>query len=237
MPKLWVVVTCMGRLEFLRQTAPPVLGCPDVGYCLVDYSCPDRAGQWLTCTFEEEARAGRLLVEEIPGRSLFNKCEALNAGARRATQAGAEYLCFLDADTLVEPGFFEWAAGRLNPQRFLIAALENGKDVASLTGVLVVSAPAFAASRGFDQAFRGWGGEDLEFRLRLHLLQRLGYEDIPLSWLRPITHDDSLRSRFYEEKDVRSSNGRNFQLLEGKMARWRRLRWYDPVVAERLFYR
>jgi hypothetical protein len=230
------VVTCMGRWEFVRQTAPRILDRSDIAYCLVDYSCPDEVGDRVLAQHPEAARSGRLIVERVSGRTKFNKCEALNAGARRAASTGARFLCFLDADTVVEPEYFDWVRAHAAPGRFLVSALNDGHDVPSLTGALVVSAEEFGYTRGFDEEFRGWGGEDVEFRLRLHLLHGLSYDEIPLSAIRALPHDDNLRARYYDQKDVVASNAENAARIASKMARWRGFRSYDARTAERLFY-
>jgi GT2 family glycosyltransferase len=167
-------------------------------------------------------------------RPTFNKSCAHNAGAWRAIHEGAEYLCFLDADTVVLPGFGEYVARHVRPGKFLIAGLApGGVDVASLTGLLVVPARAFAAVGGFDESFQGWGGEDIELRLRLHLVGGLSYGEVPLELLHPIQHDDSLRTRFYEERSVARSNATNMQRIREKMRSWPA----RPESSARLWFR
>lgn len=236
-PKLWVVTPCMGRLSFLQRTAPLVLEHASVKLCVVDYSCPDQCGAWVQETFPEAMRSGRCVVEQVTSRSVFNKSAAHNAGARRALAEGAKYLCFLDADTLVAPGFFDWLLPRLERKRFLVAARSGDYDVPSLTGLLVVSAAEFAGTEGFDESFRGWGSEDIEMRLRLHVLHGLDYGDVPLSFVRPLPHGDALRSHHYEEKDIQRSDQRNFSRMLQKLHAWRRERDFDRDRAARLFYK
>jgi hypothetical protein len=220
----------MGRLDFLRRTAGPVLEAPGVGYCLVDYSCPERAGAWLERNHAQAVQSGRLLVERVPERERFNKCEALNVGARRVSGEGARVLCFLDADTLVAPPFFAWLEAHVRDGEFSIADLRpDGSDRPSLTGVLALTARDFATTTGFDQAFDGWGGEDIEFRLRLHVLHGLSFARIPLALLEPLEHDDGLRTRFYPEKDLQASDRTNHVRLVHKLRGWQR--GHAPVSA------
>jgi glycosyltransferase involved in cell wall biosynthesis len=237
-PRVWVITPCMNRLEFLRRTAPLVLKNQHLNYCVVDYSCSEQCGDWLEQTFPEAIAAGRCVALRVPGQSLFNKCSAHNAGARRALAEGAEYLCFLDADTLVTPDFFGWLLPELQRKRFLIAALgPDGCDVPSLTGLLVVSAAEFAATEGFDESFTGWGSEDIEMRLRLHVQHELEYGDIPLSLVAPIWHEDALRSSNYEQKNIHVSDRQNFSRLVQKLSAWRMECRFDQRTAARLFYR
>lgn len=219
--RLWIVVPCMGRRSFLEQTVPTVLAQPGVRYCLVDYSCPDGAADWLEAVYPGEVRQGLAAVVRIPGERYFNKCRALNAGARHAIHAGARYICFLDADTLLAPGFSPWVLERLREDRFLVAARRaDGRHARCTGGLLVVPARQLEVSGGFDEAFRGWGCEDLEMRLRLLLVRGLSYESIPLELLRPIPHPDELRGRYYEERSLRASNRRNLARLGHKVKQW-----------------
>jgi len=221
--KFCAIVSCKGRLEFLRRTAPRVLGVAELSYCLVDYACPEGSGDWLARAFPQALSGGRLMIEHVHAGPHFNKSAALNAGARRALRAQPEYLCFLDADTLIAEGFYPFLEGHARSTRFLIAGLRpDGTDPPSLTGVLVVPATAFAASSGFDENFSGWGGEDIEFRLRLHVLHGLSYARIPLQLLAPIEHDDALRVAFYEQRDLALSDRSNHVRLIHKLHTWRR---------------
>jgi GT2 family glycosyltransferase len=237
--RIFVVVPCMGRLEFLRRSAPRITANPLVRYCLVDFSCPDRCGEWLRHEFPDAAKRGQVVVEHVPGRTLFNKCAAHNAGGRRALQEGAEYLCFLDADTLVADGFLPWLVENVQRDRFLIAARRaDGSDRHSLTGLIVLHADAFAQAGGFDETFTGWGGEDIEFRIRLALLHGLGYADVPEELVEPIPHGDDLRTRFYRQKNASVSNSCNMRKLKYRIRHVWKGRWcVDPSTLDRLWYR
>jgi hypothetical protein len=229
----------MGRLAFLKQTTPLALADARTRYCLVDYSCPDRCGDWLIETFPTDAASGRTVVERVTGRSLFNKSAAHNRGARRAIREGADYLCLLDADTRVTSGFFPWVAEHARPGRFLIASrLPDGTDPPSLTGLLVLHVDAFLESGGLDEGFRGWGFEDIEFRIRLRLLHGLEHADIPLGLVQAIPHGDDLRTQFYRQKSCAVSNRTNLRRLKHRIWHAWRDRWkVDPETLERLWYR
>lgn len=214
-PKVWVIVTCMGRLSFLKRTLPSVLAAVDATYCLVDYSCPERSGDWVRREYAEECRTGRIELVKSEGHATFHKAAALNVGAARAIRRGAEYLCFLDADTLVFPTLGAFIHANLEPRRFLVAL--HGR---SLFGFLVVPAREFEAQGGFDESIVGYGGEDIEMRLRLHLVAGLSYVDAPLHSLHGIHHRPALRTAHYAERNVEVSNAANLSYVRERVRTW-----------------
>lgn len=230
-PRLWVVVSCMGRLAHLRLTAPGIIAQERVGYCLSDFSCPDASGTWLEREFSDQVSAGRVCSVRCPGETLFHKTRALNRGARRALDAGAELLCFSDADTLLLPESFGAMCRLLAPGRFLIAGRgRDGRSVRSLTGLLAVTAGDFRRSGGYDEEFKGWGSEDIAMRLKLHLCHGLEALELPTGLVRPIPHSNYLRTRYAEERDLVRNARRNEALLRTYVERWTG-RAYDQLPA------
>src|SRR5262245_49923107 len=217
----WVVVTCMGRLAFVQRTLPSVIAEPAIGYCLVDFSCPDGAGDWLESTHPERVRAGSMQVARVQDRQYFHKTAALNAGARAALARGARTLCFADADTEFAEGAIPEIAALVAPGHFLVAGPDAaGHSVPSLSGLLVVAAQDFERAGGYDEAFADWGSEDIEMRLRLHLRWGLTAAAIPPRLVRPLQHGDWLRARFYRERDLYKSARRNEALLRARLVEW-----------------
>lgn len=218
---LWAVVPCMGRLAHLRRTLPLLLRQPGIRYCLVDYACPDGCGAWVRRRYRKAARKGRIVVETVPAAPRFNKSRAYNRGAARAIGQGARFLCFLDADTRVRPGLTRWLRRHIRTDRFLVAGpYARVWHVLGTGGILMVSAREFTRSGGFDESFRGWGIEDTEMRLRLHLLRGLDFGEIPVRFFWPIAHTDWLRTRHYRIKDRLVSYRLNRRKLERKVRAW-----------------
>ena len=187
MPLVSYISTCMGRLEHLRRALPTWLAQPDSEVVVVDWSCPDGSGDWVKA---HHAQAG---VVRVPGRAHFNLAAARNAGAARAS---GRWLCFVDADVLLDPGFSVLVHPLLDPAAYLLS--EGGPH--ELMGTVVVPADAFRAVGGYDEAIEGWGAEDhdLYTRLRWRGLERRRY---PHHVLSSIPHDESQRVAHAALKD------------------------------------
>ncbi len=212
------VVTCKGRLDFLKRTVPTFVDQRAATYCLVDYLCPQASGDWLEAQYR-----GRpdVAVVRVPGRERFHKTHANNRGAAHALELGASHLMFADADTLFADGSLARFAALLAPGHFLIAGrTPDDRTVRSLTGFIVLSADDFVRSGGYDETFEGWGAEDIEFRLRLFFELNLVPIEVPYGLLEALGHDDGLRTAYYREKDPAVSLHHNREKLLKKLIAW-----------------
>ncbi len=180
MSDMTIVTTCMGRLDHLRQTLPPMIAQAGAGVIVVDYACPDHCGAWVA-----EHYPDAVTVVPVRDASHFNVSRARNAGAAAAS---AEWLCFCDADTLLAPAFLEQLAPRLRAGRFYIAAEADP----SLRGTLVCRREDFWSVDGYDTVMEGWGHEDTDLYKRLSRAG-LQWEYLPQGLLTPLDHDDGQR--------------------------------------------
>lgn len=216
LPWLWICVSSKGRLDHLKQSAEGLCLDERIGYALIDYDCPDGSADFLRKNWG--ARLGeRLVIEELKARPYFHKAQALNHLVRHLPE-GATHLVFLDADTKVTPDFLDQLLPLLDERHFVIAGPnETGLDEPDLTGFLAVARAEFEAIGGFDEDIVGYGAEDLDLRLRLHCIRALPYVECSPRLFLPLPHDDALRARYYEEKNIQRSNLRNQVLLARKL--------------------
>ena len=216
----WVIVTCKGRLEFLRRTAPGLLE-QDVNYCLVDYDCPERSGEWLLDVARGRSGAGQVRVVNHAPAPKFHKTHAQNIGAREAIRLGATHLLFSDADTIHFAGSIKAALALVSPGTFVIAGRDaDDRSIRSLTGFIALLSRDFIETGGYDEEFVGWGAEDLELRLRMHLQYGMAFRELDHGYLEPIQHSDALRTEFMEHTDHLVSYMRNWAILNLKLQRW-----------------
>ncbi len=210
MAALTIVTTCMGRLAALRQTLGLMLRQPGSSCVVVDYSCPDGAGDWV------EANHPLARVVRVPGRSRFNASAARNAGARHAD---APWICFVDSDVALEPGFADTLLPKLEPGGFYRA----WSDDRGLGGTFACSRADFDRAGGYDEVYPCWGEEDNDL---YDALEFLGLEAraLPASMIRHLPHDDDARTRFYPVADriLGHAVNRVYRIVKWDTARLRR---------------
>lgn len=234
----------MGRLDHLKQSAAALLADSRIDgvnnhYIVVDFYCPDRCGEWIQNKYGQRAHVlefSKQVPLEPGRRAIFQKPLAHNSGAYEALAAcNAQYLVFLDADTIVSPTLLNFIFGHASPDRFLIFEPNHGVH-RDLTGFLVVHRRAFMKVNGFDLRFQGWGAEDLELRVKLYLRGRapldrprqilqqpelgMPWTEIPCDLASSLSHDDDRRTGNYREKDKDISHGKNLNLLCSNVFEW-----------------
>jgi GT2 family glycosyltransferase len=204
------VTTCMGRLDSLRCSLGPMLAHPDGSCVVVDYSCPDLTGDWV------ETNHPRARVVRVPGQAFFNLAAARNAGAQ---YADAPWICFVDADIILDSGF--------TPD--LLQLLASGgyyrafSSDAGVGGTFAVARSDFERVGGYDEVIRGWGEEDNDL---YDALQFVGVEQrtMPAERLRHLPHGDLERTRFYSVTDrlLGHAVNRVYRIVKWDTARLRR---------------
>lgn len=186
-PLISFITTCKGRLAHLKQSLPPLKAQPQAEVIVVDYDCPDGAGAWVAENFP-----GVKLVA-VNHAPIFNISRARNAGA---AQARGKWLCFVDADALLDTGFVAQALPLLRESTFYLTSSPR----ADAFGTVICSRDDFFAIEGYDEVMQGWGSEDRDFYIRLGLLGRTR-QMLQDAQIKTIAHDVETRVRHYEIKD------------------------------------
>src|SRR5665213_3378936 len=110
-PLFSLVTTCKGRLEHLRFTLPYMLALGDCEVIVVDYDCPDHAGDWVRATHPG------VRVVQVADQPLFNLAHARNLGIDAAR---APWLMIVDADVIVAPELLDVLRGLMQPGSYLL---------------------------------------------------------------------------------------------------------------------
>ena len=198
----------MGRLSHLRQTLGQVVVQHDSSCVVVDYSCPERCGEWVSENYSQ-AR-----VVRVPGMTQFNRSPAANAGSRAVN---APWVCFFDCDILFDPAFADT----------VLPLLEQGyyycphpiRDWA-LCGTFICSHKDFELIGGFDEVYQGWGERDFDVYSALEFLG-LKRRTFSSSLLRHLPHGEESRVQFHasKERHVNQSINRIYRFSKFDMMR------------------
>jgi len=194
------IIPCKGRLTHLRKTLPLIVPQPDSECVLVDYSCPEKCGKWVGLWHPE------VKMVSVPGKRWFNLSEARNEGAKAAS---GEWLCFLDADVLLDKDFVKNVIPLLDGGKFL--ALNSGYGAITLC-----RKHDFERTGGFDESLLGYGFQTEAFQ---ESLRGLGIAMVPIPPMlaRHERHEDAVRSMHHEDEDiVRSRKLNALKVAKGK---------------------
>lgn len=187
MTAIGFVVTCKSRLQHLTQSLPKLAAQADSECILVDYDCPEHCGDWAA----EHAPAVRVVrVRNAPS---FSAAHARNLGARASS---AQWLCFIDADILVQADFSAQIAPQLRPGYFYRPSPMSY----DMWGTHFCRREDFLRTGGYDEVLQGWGGEDDDLYYRF-ATQGLTPGYFSGTALQAIRHGDEDRTRHHAVKD------------------------------------
>jgi hypothetical protein len=159
---------------------------------VVDAECPDGTAGWVA------ANHPAAHVVKLPDSAIFNLSRARNAGLAAVT---TPWVCFIDADILLAPDFWGQIRPRLAPGQFY--GFRNTREKYGITGTVIAETTTVLKFGGYDEAIKGYGGEDYEF---YDSLTRLGsvrtvLEDSIITGV--LQHGAQARTQYYEQKDTR----------------------------------
>jgi glycosyltransferase involved in cell wall biosynthesis len=200
-PRFSIITTCMGRLEHLRRSLPAMVE-QGADVVVVDYSCPDRCGDWVQSAFPQ------VRVVRVEGKTRFHAAHARNCGAAAAQ---SDWLLFLDADRVLAPGFADAIGALMSPGTF-----HHPSPLTTRLGQLLVAATDFHGVGGYDEVIRDWGGEDTDLSRRLGLAG-LSHVGMPDSLMGRIEHGDELRVANYDVAQHQRSNTANLVYVTLKL--------------------
>lgn len=106
---------------------------------------------------------------------------------------------FIDMDVCIEAGLVSWMRVHLDPGRFDRASLHDGVRYHETWGPAICHRMAFAPVGGYDEMFRGLGGENDDLYRRLAMMG-IYHSEYPSRFISPIRHEDTERFAFREVK-------------------------------------
>jgi len=186
------ITTCKNRLSHIQETLPLLFSeASNEEIIFVDYGCTQGSGNWVS---EHYPTVKVLRVNDDPE---FCLPRARNMGG---FLANTPWLFFIDGDIKVRSGFVEWIKkNAIKNSYYRASLLENNIRDKETWGSCLCTRNDFISIDGYDEAFRGWGGEDDDFYVRLSQLG-IDQKAYPNSFIDVISHDDELRLDAYDIK-------------------------------------
>lgn len=148
----------MGRLEHLTITLPVSLSHEDAEVILVDYSCPEHAGDWAEESFPAEVKSGKLKVYRVLNRVEYCTSHAKNVAHVRA---GGAILVNADADNFIDVDYLKVCADLFSSPEVQLVYPEPWNSLTASCGMfgrIAMRRSAFHALGGYDEDMVGWGG-------------------------------------------------------------------------------
>jgi len=194
------VVGCKGRLAHLKQTLPALVAQKNAEIIVVDYDCPDQTAAWVEASYPSV----RVVREYDQPHFCLARCRNVGLAA-----AKNEWVCFIDADILIGDDF----ADRLFPHLVsgTYGRFSTDKDSPflmdqyNLFGTIIVERSVAKQIGGYDEAFKSWGGEDLDFYARLKSAGTVGRSLNHELIQQVIGHSDDLRMKYYPDTSLQVS--------------------------------
>lgn len=153
---------------------------------VVDWSCPDESGDYAISQ-------GASAVYKY-GEKLWNASKARNLGARNVL---SEFVCFIDADSMVMPGLRGDIERILRLGNIALAGRRaDGSDEPNLCGFLACSLDDFWTVGGYEESFEGYAIEDIHLRAKLALRLNKQASRVDGMSIGAIQHSNELRAKF-----------------------------------------
>jgi glycosyltransferase involved in cell wall biosynthesis len=190
--RLTFVVTCKGRLHHLRRSLPRLAGQRGCRVIVVDSSCPDGAGHWVSSSYPQAQ------VVFLQDDGTFNPSRSRNAGLKMCQ---TEWICFVDADVIIASDFYATVCNIIEDRCFYTFKIKPGMRGSG--GTCIVKRSDAVSVGGYDELIDAWSGKDWDFYYRLGLA---GSRRIKLTLDLiddVIQHSDDSRTRFHLDKDIR----------------------------------
>lgn len=198
--QITTIIPCKGRLHHLKDTID-VIARQSIAHevVIVDYDCPDGTYQWAQTLPYPNVRA---VKADTKGSDKFNLSRARNEGVRNSK---GDILFFCDADTLLSPVFLS-----IHLSKPIEGFFYCGWGYGESTGNLIVQRAVFEQVRGYNEALKGWGFEDIDIYNRM---EAAGYQRRPfIGGTRSIQHGDDDRVKHYENANLWQTNKDNSEI-------------------------
>jgi glycosyltransferase involved in cell wall biosynthesis len=125
----------------------------------------------------------------VSDAEIFNVSRARNAGAKAAK---GKFLFFIDADVLINLDLGIWLAKQLQATPERLHCTVNAQLNRNLYGTHICKKSDFNLVNFYDEAFTGWGSEDVDLYFRLMRLDIMEI-NFPETALESLPHSNAIR--------------------------------------------
>lgn len=196
------VTCCKGRRRHLEMTLPFIL--EEFGSVIVvDWSCPENSGDFA------QSLGARVIRQA--GEKFWNASKAQNLGAQFVT---SEYVCFIDADTLLFSGAGDATRSLINESTMVLSPSIDGAEEPNLGGFIAIDIEHFRSVGGYDERFYGWTCQDLMLRAKLRIELGLKAARLPAHCIGAIQHPNDMRKSFVKDPIEESFNAGYHTIIE-----------------------
>lgn len=201
------------RLDHLQKTVLKNIAdnedYSDCEFLILNYNCPNPDTEvWIRDALMPYILSGKVNYYFFPDASTFDRSHARNLAFRLSK---GDIICNVDADNFIGKGFVAYVSAMLSGQKAFLCGPRDGR---SLGGRICVKREDFEATRGFDERFKSWGPEDLDFTRRLALsgLKKKVIQHEKFCGVIP--HSDELRVKHHaDDTSLKSKHDAYFAIM------------------------
>lgn len=206
MSTVTAIIPCKKRLNHLRECIGTWVAQNMAEVLVIDYNCPQN-----TEKFIQSIKNNRVACFKEPvAADAWNLSKARNAGWRHAE---TDILLFLDADTILKPGFLDDALSKLKEDETFVSGLT--REPWNGCGCLLVYKSDFERVRGYNELMEGWGFEDIDMYGRLKAAG-LEHKNFDPALIENLPHAAATRNEFHGRLDQFDTHNKNAAICATK---------------------
>ncbi|WP_276089673.1 glycosyltransferase family A protein [Pedobacter sp. JY14-1] len=170
-PKISFCTVSMNRTEHFKQTflknVLDNVNYPYVEFIILDYNSTDGLGEYVRDYLQMYIKTGIVKYYHNTEPIFFNMPHAKNMALKLAD---GDIICLVDADNYIGNGFAAYVANNLIKSQFLTTIYKRKPSTNSdVLGRICLFKSDFHRLKGFDEGFKYYGLEDLDFVQRLEI--------------------------------------------------------------------
>lgn len=203
-PLISLCTTVKDRLAHLQQTFLRNMNdnenYRDCEFLLLNYSCPNpQTEEWVRRVLGSYITSGRVNYYYYPNSLTFDRSHARNLAFRVAQ---GDIICNIDADNFTGKSFVAYVSASLSFEDSFLCGPVDGRGLA---GRICVRRKDWESVGGFDERFKSYGYEDIDFTNRLSMIGLTKKKITNEKFCKSIAHSSKLRMQHHLE-DRRREN-------------------------------